>query len=195
MTKKARNSVKPRPKSSGIGDLVQVVRPNTTGLELALPVIQTKVLRQIVARTKGAATDRAGTGVLFAGSDATGKTLAAEMLAGALGRPLYRIDLAAVVSKYIGETEKNLHRLFDAAEAAGAILFFDEADALFGRRTEVTDSHDRFANTETNYLLLRLESHPDLMILTTNAKANLDPAFLRRLRYIVEFPLRPPTPR
>jgi SpoVK/Ycf46/Vps4 family AAA+-type ATPase len=101
---------------------------------------------------------------------------------------LYRIDLSAVVSKYIGETEKNLRKLFDAAEKGGAILFFDEADALFGKRSEVKDSHDRYANIEINYLLQRMEAFRGLAILATNMKNALDQAFLRRLRFIVNFP-------
>ncbi|HSD85248.1 MAG TPA: AAA family ATPase, partial [Anaerolineae bacterium] len=101
---------------------------------------------------------------------------------------LYRIDLSAVVSKYIGETEKNLRRLFDAAEDGGAVLFFDEADALFGKRSEVRDSHDRYANIEVNYLLQRLEAYQGLAILATNLKSGLDDAFTRRLRFTVIFP-------
>ena len=114
--------------------------------------------------------------------------MSAQILARALGMEIYRIDLAGVVSKYIGETEKNLRRLFDAAEGGGAILFFDEADALFGRRSEVKDSHDRYANIEINYLLQRLESYRGLAILATNRKSSMDTAFLRRLRFIVSFP-------
>ncbi len=129
-----------------------------------------------------------GLSVLFAGESGTGKTMAAEVLAHQLRMNLYRIDLSAVVSKYIGETEKNLRRLFDAAENGGAILFFDEADALFGRRSEVKDSHDRYANIEINYLLQRMEAYNGLAILATNMKSALDTAFLRRLRFIVRFP-------
>ncbi len=129
-----------------------------------------------------------GMSVLFAGESGTGKTMAAEVLAHELRMNLYRIDLSAVVSKYIGETEKNLRRLFDAAENGGAILFFDEADALFGRRSEVKDSHDRYANIEINYLLQRMEAYNGLAILATNMKSALDTAFLRRLRFIVRFP-------
>jgi SpoVK/Ycf46/Vps4 family AAA+-type ATPase len=125
---------------------------------------------------------------LFAGESGTGKTMAAEVIARELGLLLYRIDLSAVVSKYIGETEKNLRRLFDTAENGGAILFFDEADALFGRRSEVKDSHDRYANIEVNYLLQRMESYRGLAILATNMKNALDAAFLRRLRFVVNFP-------
>jgi SpoVK/Ycf46/Vps4 family AAA+-type ATPase len=113
--------------------------------------------------------------------------MAAEVLARELGLLLYRIDLSAVVSKYIGETEKNLRKLFDAAEDGGAILFFDEADALFGRRSEVKDSHDRYANIEVNYLLQRMESYRGLAILATNMKSALDSAFVRRLRFIINF--------
>ncbi|HEY1630534.1 MAG TPA: ATP-binding protein [Rhizomicrobium sp.] len=128
-----------------------------------------------------------GISALFSGESGTGKTMAAEVIANALSLDLYRIDLSAVVSKYIGETEKNLRRLFDAAETGGAILFFDEADALFGKRTEVKDSHDRYANIEINYLLQRMESYRGLAILATNMRGALDQAFLRRLRFIVNF--------
>jgi SpoVK/Ycf46/Vps4 family AAA+-type ATPase len=114
--------------------------------------------------------------------------MAAEVIAKDLRLDLYRIDLSAVVNKYIGETEKNLRRLFDAAEDGGAILFFDEADALFGKRSEVKDSHDRYANIEINYLLQRLEAYRGLAILATNLKSSLDAAFMRRLRFIVNFP-------
>ncbi len=129
-----------------------------------------------------------GISALFAGESGTGKTMAAEVLANDLHLDLYRIDLSAVVSKYIGETEKNLRRLFDAAEDSGAILFFDEADALFGKRSEVKDSHDRYANIEINYLLQRMEAYSGLAILATNMKSALDTAFMRRLRFIVNFP-------
>jgi len=134
-------------------------------------------------------TDRGtGTAAVFSGPSGTGKTLAAEILANEIGRELVRIDLSQMVSKYIGETEKNLARLFDAAERSGAILLFDEADALFGKRSEVRDSHDRYANLEVSYLLQRMESHPGLAILTTNMKGALDPAFLRRIRFVANFP-------
>jgi SpoVK/Ycf46/Vps4 family AAA+-type ATPase len=126
---------------------------------------------------------------LFAGPPGTGKTMAAEAIAEKLSLPLYRIDLSQVVNKYIGETEKNLRRLFDAADSADLILFFDEADALFGRRTEVKDAHDRYANLEISYLLERMERFKGLAILATNRKKDLDEAFLRRLRLVVEFPL------
>lgn len=128
-----------------------------------------------------------GLSALFAGPSGTGKTLAAEVLANELRLDLYKIDLSQVVSKYIGETEKNLARVFDSAEAGGAILLFDEADALFGKRGEVKDSHDRYANIEVSYLLQRMEAYRGLAILTTNMKQALDTAFLRRLRFIVNF--------
>jgi AAA+ superfamily predicted ATPase len=127
--------------------------------------------------------------VLFSGPSGTGKTMAAEILANDLGLELYRIDLAAVVSKYIGETEKNLRKVFDEGEKSQAILFFDEADALFGKRSEVRDSHDRYANIEINYLLQRMEYYTGASILATNMRAAVDAAFLRRLRSIVEFPM------
>lgn len=125
---------------------------------------------------------------LFAGPSGTGKTMAAEVLARALGLDLYRVDLSAALSKYIGETEKNLRRIFDAAEGGGVVLLFDEADALFGRRSEVKDSHDRYANIEVSYLLQRLEAYRGLAILTTNMKESVDTAFLRRIRFVVQFP-------
>jgi hypothetical protein len=129
-----------------------------------------------------------GITALFTGQSGTGKTMAAEVLANEMRLDLYRIDLSMVVSKYIGETEKNLRRVFDAAEESGAILLFDEADALFGKRSEVKDSHDRYANIEVSYLLQRMEAYRGLAILTTNMRSALDPAFLRRLRFIVQFP-------
>lgn len=128
-----------------------------------------------------------GISALFSGESGTGKTMAAEVIANELDLDLYRVDLSAVVSKYIGETEKNLRRVFDAFEDCGAVLFFDECDALFGKRTEVKDSHDRYANIEVSYLLQRLESYRGLAILATNNKGGLDSAFLRRLRLIVPF--------
>jgi len=115
--------------------------------------------------------------------------MAAQILARELGIDLFRIDLARVVSKYIGETEKNLRAVFAEAEARGAILFFDEADALFGKRSEVKDSHDRYANVEVAWLLQRLEQYAGLVILATNRKQNIDPAFLRRLAAVVSFPV------
>lgn len=136
-----------------------------------------------------------GINALFAGESGTGKTMAAEVLANALHLDLYRIDLSAVVSKYIGETEKNLRQVFDAAEDGGAILLFDEADALFGKRSEVKDSHDRYANIEINYLLQRIESYRGLAILATNMKGALDTGFMRRLRFIVNFPFPGPSDR
>lgn len=136
-----------------------------------------------------------GVSTLFAGPSGTGKTMAAEVLARELNLDLYRIDLSAVVSKYIGETEKNLRLVFDAAEAGGAILLFDEADALFGKRSEVKDSHDRHANIEVSYLLQRMETYRGLAILTTNLKDSLDQAFLRRIRFVVSFPFPDETQR
>ena len=168
--------------------------------DLVLPPAETALLHQItdqvahrgrVYRDWGFAERMSrglGITVLFAGASGTGKTLAAEVLANHLRLDLFRIDLSAVMSKYIGETEANLRRLFDAAEGGGAILFFDEADALFGKRTEVKDSHDRYANIEINYLLQRMESYAGLAVLATNMKSALDQAFMRRLRFVVDFP-------
>ena len=129
-----------------------------------------------------------GSTAVFGGPSGTGKTFAAEVIANDLGLDLYRVDLSAVVSKYIGETEKNLRRVFDAADHGAAVLLFDEADALFGKRTEVKDSHDRYANVEVSYLLQRMEAYRGLAILTTNMTEAIDTAFLRRVRFLVSFP-------
>lgn len=136
-----------------------------------------------------------GISALFAGESGTGKTMAAEVIANDLRLTLYRIDLSQVVSKYIGETEKNLQRVFDLMEGSGAILFFDEADALFGKRSEVRDSHDRYANIEVNYLLQRMENYGGVAILATNMRSALDQAFVRRLRFIIPFSFPGPAER
>ncbi len=168
--------------------------------ELVLPQMEKQVLRdaadQLRHRTKvyekwgfgGKGKRGLGISALFAGGSGTGKTMAAEVLAREMRLDLYRIDLSAVVSKYIGETEKNLGRVFDAAEMGGVILLFDEADAIFGKRSEVKDARDRHANMEVAYLLQRMEAYPGLSILTTNLKNSIDQAFLRRIRFIVQFP-------
>lgn len=129
-----------------------------------------------------------GLTVLFTGASGTGKTMAAEVIAGELGLDLYKIDLSSMISKYIGETEKNLSRIFSEAETSNAILFFDEADALFGKRSEVRDSHDRYANIETSYLLQRMEEYEGVVILATNLSKNMDDAFVRRMHFTIEFP-------
>jgi SpoVK/Ycf46/Vps4 family AAA+-type ATPase len=129
-----------------------------------------------------------GLSVLFSGSPGTGKTMAAQVMAGELQLDLYKIDLSSIVSKYIGETEKNLAGIFHEAETSNAILFFDEADALFGKRTEVSDAHDRYANIETGFLLQKMEEYEGVVILATNLRKNMDEAFTRRIRFIVEFP-------
>jgi len=183
-----------------LDDLAQRIEPAATWEELVLPEAQRALLLEIAAHVRQRAKvyeawgfaqkGERGLGIsaLFAGSSGTGKTMAAEVLARELRLDLFRIDLSSVVNKYIGETEKNLRRLFDAAEEGGAILLFDEADALFGKRSEVKDSHDRYANIEVSYLLQRMEAYRGLAILTTNMRSALDPAFLRRLRFIVQFP-------
>jgi SpoVK/Ycf46/Vps4 family AAA+-type ATPase len=125
---------------------------------------------------------------LFTGSTGTGKTMAAELLAREQGADLYKVDLSAVVSKYVGETEKNLKRVFDEAEDANAIIFFDEADALFGKRGEVKDARDRWANIEVNYLLQRIEEYAGVVIMASNLRQNIDEAFVRRIHVMVEFP-------
>ena len=136
-----------------------------------------------------------GTNALFAGESGTGKTMAADIIANELGLDLYKIDLSTVISKYIGETEKNLGKIFHEAETSNAVLFFDEADALFGKRSEVKDSHDRHANVEVGYLLQRMEAFEGVVILATNLRANLDDAFTRRLHFIIEFPFPDPADR
>jgi SpoVK/Ycf46/Vps4 family AAA+-type ATPase len=130
-----------------------------------------------------------GVTVLFSGPPGTGKTMAAGVIARRLGLDLYRIDLSSVVSKYVGETEQNLDRIFAAAEISNAILLFDEADALFGRRTETRDAHDRYANLEVSYLLQRVETYDGVAILASNLRKNIDDAFTRRMRFAIEFPL------
>ncbi len=130
-----------------------------------------------------------GVGALFSGPSGTGKTMCAQVIAKSLGVELMQVELSRCVSKYIGETEKNIDRCFAAAEASSAVLLFDEADALFGKRTEIKDAHDRYANVEVAYLLQRIEAFEGLVILTTNLKTNIDPAFLRRLRFVVDFPM------
>ena len=188
-------------------DLAQRIVPSAGWDDLVLPDLQMRTLRQLAAQVSHrmkvyeawgfAAKGRRGLGVsaLFVGESGTGKTMAAEVLAGELALDLYRIDLSAVVSKYIGETEKNLKQVFDAAEEGGVLLLFDEADALFGKRSEVRDSHDRYANIEISYLLQRMEAYQGLAILTTNSKSALDKAFQRRLRFTVNFPFPDATER
>jgi hypothetical protein len=180
--------------------LAQRIEPKAHWDDLVLPDAEMALLRQIAAQVGKRSivydawgfrekTSRGlGISALFCGESGTGKTMAAEVLASQLKLHVHRIDLSAVVSKYIGQTEKNLRRLFDAAEDGGAVLFFDEADALFGKRSEVKDSHDRYANIEVNYLLQRMEAFRGLAILATNMRSALDAAFLRRLRFIVTFP-------
>ncbi|UJB46781.1 ATP-binding protein [Streptomyces sp. A1-5] len=184
----------------GLDELGRRIEPRAGWHDLVLADRQLRVLQEIVAHVRQRGTVyqewgfaqalRSGLGVtaLFAGGSGTGKTLAAEVMAKELGLDLFVIDLSQVVSKYIGETEKNLSRVFDAAERGGALLLFDEADALFGKRSEVKDSHDRYANLEVSYLLMRMEAYRGLAVLTTNMKKALDSAFMRRIRFVVDFP-------
>ena len=190
-----RSQARPR-----MADLAQPIESAVAWDDLVLPERELHQLREVALHVNHRATvysawgfaakSSRGLGIsaLFAGASGTGKTMAAEVLANELRLDLYRIDLSSVVSKYIGETEKNLRRVFDAAEDGGAVLFFDEADALFGKRSEVKDSHDRYANIEINYLLQRMESYRGLAVLATNMKSALDPAFLRRIRFVINFP-------
>jgi ATPase family associated with various cellular activities (AAA) len=190
-----------------LDDLAQRVEADASWTDLVLPDEQSAVLQDVMLHVRqrvqvyetwgfgGKGTRGLGISALFTGASGVGKTMAAEALANELHLELYRIDLSAVVSKYIGETEKNLRRIFDAAEGSGVILLFDEADALFGKRSEVKDSHDRYANIEVSYLLQRMESYRGLAILTSNMKEALDNAFLRRIRFILQFPFPNATQR
>jgi ATPase family protein associated with various cellular activities (AAA)/winged helix domain-containing protein len=198
----SREQARPR-----LDDLAKRIEPAATWDDLVLPEPQRRTLAEIAIHVRHRATvyerwgfaakGARGLGIsaLFSGPSGTGKTMAAEVLANDLRLDLYRVDLSSVVSKYIGETEKNLRRVFDAAEEGGAILLFDEADALFGKRSEVKDSHDRYANIEVSYLLQRMEAYRGLAILTTNLKNALDQAFLRRIRFVVQFPFPEPVRR
>ncbi len=180
--------------------LAQRIEPKSRWDDLVLPPAQIDVLRQIVTHVRHRPVVHGewgfsskygrglGVAALFTGGSGTGKTMAAEVISVELERDVYQIDLASVVSKYIGETEKNLRRIFDAADESAAVLLFNEADALFGKRSEVRDSHDRYANLEISYLLQRMESYEGVAILTTNMRQAMDSAFLRRLRFIVQFP-------
>ena len=169
--------------------LAQKIEPRTTLETIPLAESQKQILNDISTQTRSSRGQRGGvTLVLFAGADSSGKTSAAELVARNLERDLYRVDLNKIISKYIGETEKNLNRLFTAAESAGAILLFDEADALFGKRSEFKDSHDRYANIEVGYLLQQLETFNGIAILATNHEEDTDDTFRRRIRFIVNFP-------
>ena len=186
--------------STRLKELARKVEPRYGWDDIVLPEDQVALLQEIVATVRGRPqvleewqvgaklASSAGVTMLFAGPPGTGKTMAAEIIAGELGLDLYKIDLSTVVSKYIGETEKNLEQIFTEAASSNAILFFDEADALFGKRSEVRDSHDRYANIEISYLLQRMEAYDGVTILATNLRANLDEAFTRRLQFAVDFP-------
>jgi SpoVK/Ycf46/Vps4 family AAA+-type ATPase len=181
------------------------IHPGRTWEDLVLDAPRADQVREVARRCRHRETvfgewgfapePSVGVVALFAGPSGTGKTLAAEVIAADLGVDLYKIDLANLVSKYIGETEKNLARVFDAAEAANVALFFDEADALMGKRSAVSDAHDRYANIEVAYLLQRLERYEGLAVLATNLANNIDPAFVRRFHVVVEFPIPGPAER
>jgi hypothetical protein len=176
------------------------INPRYDWQDIILPEDSLVILHELAATVRGRSVvldewglskklaSSAGITALFAGPPGTGKTMAAEVIARELGLDLYKIDLSTVVSKYIGETEKNLAQIFNEAESSNAILFFDEADALFGKRSEVHDSHDRYANIEISYLLQRMEAYDGVAILATNLRANLDEAFTRRLQFVVDLP-------
>jgi hypothetical protein len=187
--------------SRKLAELAQQITPHYGWEDIVLPEDRLRQLREIhdQIRYRDVVYDRwgfdgklamgKGLDVLFTGPPGTGKTMAADVLASALGLDLYKIDLSTIVSKYIGETEKNLARIFAEARTSNAILFFDEADALFGKRTQVSDAHDRYANIEVSYLLQRIEEHQGVVILASNLRGNIDEAFVRRLHAVVEFPL------
>ena len=189
--------------STDLGHLAQLVPMRHAWHDLVLPAAVMRRLRDVSGAVAARAKvfgdwgfgRRGGTGLmaLFAGSSGTGKTISASVIAREIGLELYRIELASVVSKYIGETEKNLHKIFEAARRANVMLFFDEADALLGRRSEVKDAHDRYANIEVAYLLQKMEEHDGVVILASNLAKNMDQAFARRMHYVVEFP-RPDAP-
>ena len=183
-----------------LAGLAHKLNPRYCWSDIVLPEDQIAQLHEIVATVRGrpVVLDEWGIGrklsssrgvtMLFSGPPGTGKTMAAEVIAGELGLDLFKIDLSTIVSKYIGETEKNLEHIFSEAETSNAILFFDEADALFGKRSEVRDSHDRYANIEISYLLQRMEAYDGVTILATNLRSNLDESFTRRLQFAVDFP-------
>ena len=184
---------------TGLETLAQPIRSSSQLDDIVLPNEQKNQLSTVISHYKNQFSvfeewgfkkyfQSQGIGVLFTGSSGTGKTMAASILANTLDLDLYRIELSQVVSKYIGETEKNLSRIFESAEGSGVILFFDEADAIFGKRTEVKDAHDRYANIEVSYLLQRIEAYDGLVILASNFRKNIDEAFVRRMRFIIEFP-------
>ncbi|MFC0541508.1 ATP-binding protein [Kutzneria chonburiensis] len=189
-----------RQSSRTLGDAAVKVDCRAGWDDLVLPADRVDTLREIrdQVRHREQVLNRWGFGrklshgkglsVLFSGPPGTGKTMAAEVLAGELSVDLYKVDLSGVVSKYVGETERNLARIFAEARTADAVLFFDEADALFGKRTEVSDAHDRYANIETSYLLQQIEEHEGVVVLATNLRQNIDEAFTRRIRFVVEFP-------
>ncbi len=186
--------------SPNLSGLAQKIEPRYDWGDLVLPEDQKSMLQEMVQTVKGRDVvmkewgvgrklkASAGVTVLFAGPPGTGKTMAAEVITKDLGLDLYKLDLSMVVSKYIGETEKNLGKIFDEAQSSSAVLFFDEADAIFGKRSEVKDSHDRYANMEVSYLLQRMEEYDGVTILATNLRANMDEAFTRRMQFIVDFP-------
>ncbi len=185
--------------SPALGQLARRIRPSRGWDDVVLPPAHMAQLRDLVERYRHghqvydewgfAAVPSRGIVALFSGPSGTGKTLSAEVIAGELGVDMFKIDLSAVVSKYIGETEKNMEKVFDAAEGAGTLLFFDEADSLFGKRSETSDAHDRYANLETSYLLQRLEVYEGIVVMATNFEKNIDQAFLRRIHTRVDFAL------
>ncbi|MFD7495583.1 ATP-binding protein [Streptomyces sp. NPDC059832] len=193
--------------AAGLDRLARRIEPTVTWNDLVLPPDTHAQLRELTARARhrdrvlgewgmrpGGGRGR-GVSALFAGDSGTGKTMSAEVIAADLGLDLYTVDLATVIDKYVGETEKNLERIFSEAAGVNGVLLFDEADAIFGKRSDVKDAHDRYANVESAYLLQRMESFDGLAILATNLRANLDDAFTRRLDLVIDFPVPDPEQR
>ncbi|PWS45791.1 ATPase, partial [Streptomyces sp. ZEA17I] len=193
--------------AAGLDRLARRIEPTVTWDDLVLPPDTHTQLRELTARARhrdrvlgewgmrpGGGRGR-GVSALFAGDSGTGKTMSAEVIAADLGLDLYTVDLATVIDKYVGETEKNLERIFTEAAGVNGVLLFDEADAIFGKRSDVKDAHDRYANVESAYLLQRMESFDGLAILATNLRANLDDAFTRRLDLVIDFPVPDPAQR
>jgi SpoVK/Ycf46/Vps4 family AAA+-type ATPase len=189
-----------RHSTTRLSNLARKIKPLYRWEDIVLPADPAQMLKEIVQQVRNRSlvyekwgfdsklSYGKGLNIIFAGPSGTGKTMSAEIIAGELQMDLYKIDLSNMVSKYIGETEKNLERIFNEAGESNAILFFDEADSIFGKRSEVKDAHDRYANIETGYLLQKMEEYDGIVILATNLRKNLDEAFVRRMHFMIEYP-------
>jgi SpoVK/Ycf46/Vps4 family AAA+-type ATPase len=196
MDNHSKDGISDKKRALQLGDIAQHVEPKFTWEDLALPQDKISQLKDICSEAREISrgfdqrsSHGKGLSVLFSGPTGRSKTMAAEVIASDLNMPLYSIDLRAAVSKYIGETEKNLVKVFDSAEATNAVLLFDEADALFGKRTKMSNTRNRYTNIETGYLLQRIEEYKGITIMTTNLCQNLDQTFVRRMQFIVDFTL------